>query len=389
MRALIVLALLVYGASLVAVGVGGCLKSGKDGLRATSESNPHIVKPDSETSDSSTQPQLATPAHSVDDDEAWVGFNFNVYHPDDLAAYREGIDQVAGLGFGSVQFVVPMFQRDGGSIEVWTAGGPGFGPTREQLVELIRYAKGKGMRVSLMPQVNFMKPRGNEWRGKIQPPSWRVWWASYQAAMDQYVDIANETDVDQLVVGCELISTQGADHLERWRSLIEHIRGRYSGSLTYSTTWDSYHRVLFWDRLDRIGVSGYWDMTEGAADPGRPTDAELAARWSQIQRELRAFSELVGKPVLVTELGYPSLAWALEKPWNYVQSGGVKRDVEAQRRGYEAAVGAWRPVLDAEEDWLAGVMLYKWDIFGWGGERDTGYGVRGKPAYGVVEGWGR
>ncbi len=406
MRWMILLACVFYGLSLVGVG---CLRGGPDPLDSLDSvyaveapAGAGGVSPAPFTADSGSEgdPALmregatgAFDSEAASRDRPWVGFNFNVYHPEDLGAYLEGLDRVAEMGFGSVQIVTPMFQRDGGSPTVWLSQETGFGPTREQLVTLVRYAKGKGLRVSLMPQVNFVRPRGNEWRGKIMPPNWREWWASYEAAMDRFIDIANEGGADQLVVGCELISTQGAEHLERWRSLIEHIRGRYSGLLTYSTTWDSYHRILFWDRLDRVGVSGYWDMTRGSADPAHPTDAELAARWSGILGELEGFAKLTGRPVLVTELGYPSLSWALQKPWNYVPSGGAGRDVEAQRRAYEAAAAAWRgPLREAtrsgDDAWLAGVMLYKWDIYGWGGPEDTGYGVRGKPAMGVVEGMG-
>ncbi len=318
-----------------------------------------------------------------------LGMSINVYHAPDMAPYREAIDGIADLGCNTLQIVTPMFVENGASRRVEILVGPDRGPSRADLLDLIRHARARGLRVHLMPQVNLYAPRGNEWRGKISPDDWPGWWASYHDAMIGWADLAAASGVDLFVVGCELLSTQGPEHEHRWRSLIADCRARFRGELTYSTNWDRFDRVLFWDALDAIGISGYWDLTRGAADPTQPTAGELARRWRGIRERVLRFAEDADRPILFTEIGYPSLPWALRNPWNYLNNGAPARH-DVQARGYRAFVAAWRdllapPAADALADpRVAGVCFYKWDIHGDGGPTDTGYGIRGKPAYEVV-----
>lgn len=313
-----------------------------------------------------------------------VGMSINVYHAADMAIYRDAIDGIADLGCNAVQVVTPMFVRDGVADRVEIVVGPSRGPERGELVALLRHAELRGLRASLMPQVNLYAPRGNEWRGKISPHDWNAWWASYREALLHFLEIAREGEAEMFVVGCELLTTQTPEHERRWRELIAECRARFGGRLTYSTNWDRYDRVLFWDALDAVGISGYWDLTGGNAEA---TDDHLAARWREIRSTVVAFAEAKGRPALFTEIGYPSLPWAVKDPWNYV--GDVPADFEAQARGYRAFLAAWSDRIDGRhvDAQVAGVFFYKWDVYGDGGVKDTGYGVRGKPAYEMLRAW--
>jgi len=326
-----------------------------------------------------------------------IGSTFNVVYLAEGDVLRMGflaeIDRMHALGLNTLQVVTSAHQkngRDGGpSVEI----GVGRSANPEDLRLILLYAKAKGMRTVLMPQVNLTNPIGNEWRGKIAPPDWDAWWADYRRMMDHFIDIANDADVDVLTIGCELISTHGEEHEPRWRALIAHARDHFDGLLTYSTTWDSYYRVRFWDALDLIGVSGYWDMTRSAADASNPTDGELAEQWTKYRQQLFEFAEKVDRPILITELGYPSLSWALKDPWNYVVSGKPTPDHAAQARGYQAFLAAWGPLLrpapHAEtlpDPRFAGVVFYKWDMYtSLDQAENLGYGIRNKPAFDVLK----
>ncbi len=161
--------------------------------------------------------------------------------------------------------------------------GPAEALSREDLVRVLKHAKARGLKTVLMPQINFVHPRGNEWRGKIQPYDWSAWWQQYDRMIREHLAIANEADVDVFVVGCELL-TQTADHEAHWRDVIDMARQHFNGALTYSTNWDSYTKVRFWDGLDAIGISGYWDLTTSAKDAAAPTDAELRSAGRRFAR---------------------------------------------------------------------------------------------------------
>ena len=325
--------------------------------------------------------------------EQWIGAALSLYYTDRIELYHDALEQMSRAGFNAVQIVTPIFQTDGSSPRVGSEIGPGRGPSRDDIAALLSHAKKLGMATMLMPQVNFTDPRGNEWRGKLQPERWAPWWESYRETLDPFLDIAIENDADIFVVGCELLTTHQREHEARWRELIAHCRQRFTGQLTYSTTWDTYHKVTFWDALDAIGVSGYWDLTTLAQDRDHPTPDELERRWTQIKRQLLAFADTRGRPILLTEVGYPSLPWALKDPWNYVNSDHVAADPDAQARGYAAFIAAWDgtihpPAASAPGDRRSlGVFFHKWDPYHHGGPTDSGYGIAGKPAYRLLTDW--
>jgi Glycoside Hydrolase Family 113 len=375
--------------------------------RATPAEQPHAVPPPT------TQPQ--PPPTQL------IGAALNLYHTDRLDLYHGALEQMSRLGFNAVQIVTPIFQVDGAAARVGLEPGPDRGPSMEDIASLLGHAKRLGMKTMLMPQVNFTDPRGNEWRGKLQPAQWGPWWDSYTETIDRFLDTAIENNVDVFVVGCELLTTHKPEHEARWRQLIKRCRARFPGKLTYSTTWDTYYKVTFWDALDAVGVSGYWDITTLAQDPDHPTPDELKRRWVQIKQRLLAFADAQGKPVLLTEVGYPSLPWALKDPWNYINSDDTPPDHDAQAAGYAAFIAAWADTIKPPAPGIPGspgipgapglpatvaattgdattgaangdprslgVFFHKWDPYHRGGPDDTGYGIAGKPAYQLLADW--
>ena len=129
-------------------------------------------------------------------------FAFWMYHST-YKDHLQAIDEMADLGCNSVEIITPAFQTDGQSQQVRIETGPKRGPLRWQLLALLHHAHQRGLTTTLMPQVLFTHPRGNEWRGKINPPNWGPWWDSYQRVIDYFLDIAQEASVDVFCVGSE------------------------------------------------------------------------------------------------------------------------------------------------------------------------------------------
>ncbi len=363
LRSLVIAALLVYGISILGA----------------------IIAPRPVSGDPT--PTRPTPRQGPPPQWPLRGFAISLHHTNRLDLYLASIDEIAKLGFNCLEVATPAFQTHGASAQIQLVTGPGRGPTRQQLVTLLQHAHDRGLTTALMPQILFTDPRGNEWRGKIHPPQWGPWWESYARVTDYFLDVANEADVDIYCVGSELLSTER--QADRWDGLIDHVRSRFKGWLTYSTNWDHYHVPTIWRRLDMIGVSGYWDLTEQAQhDP--PTHDELRHRWQGIRQQLLAFAQDQGRPILFTEIGYPSLTWALKDPWNYVPPDpSTPPDPQAQALGYEAFLNAWGDLLvdRPQPQQLVGVFFYAWDPYRQGGPGDYGYGVRGKPALQRLRQW--
>ena len=403
-RTIGILALVIYLASLGALFTGASSPSARGAADAqarqakqTTADNAGDTDTGDEAADTRTRQTLPQ----------MVGMTLNLYHTKDLSLYLDAVDRIAKLGFNTVHVITPVFQRHGAAQEIERLVGPGRALPKQDLKRVLRRAEQHGLTTVLMPQVNFTHPRGNEWRGKIQPQHWPTWWRDYERMITDHAELAQDTDVDVFIVGCELLSTQKADHESRWRGIIDAVRGRFDGALTYSTNWDSYQKVLFWDALDAIGISGYWDLTRAASDPAAPTDAELIQRWRTIRQTVLTYAKNQDRPALITELGYPSLPWALRDPWNYVNTEDRPADHEPQARGYRSFLDAWNPMLTKptstaprtqpvrtpQAEWhlseprMAGVLFYRWDPYYHGGPEDTGYGVVGKPAFKVLKQW--
>src|SRR5581483_6884036 len=135
-----------------------------------------------------------------------VSVTMQLQRTDWLDKYEQNIDQIAALGADTVQFVVDPRQENAKSERIYL--DMRMTPTPEQLARLIKHAKDKGLRVTLMPIVLLDNPQGNDWRGTIHPDHWDEWFDSYRNIMNEYAWIAEANHVDLLVVGSELVSAE-------------------------------------------------------------------------------------------------------------------------------------------------------------------------------------
>ncbi len=298
------------------------------------------------------------------------GMVFGIFSRDEPTFILDNLEQVRGLGANAISIPIPWAVRDVRSTEIRRRED--MTPGDETLRFAIREAHRLGMSVLLMPLLVVDEAGEGEWRGTMSPPDWEEWFSGYSALVIRYARIAQEEEAAILSVGSELCSTEG--RIDEWRALIARVREIYSGALTYSANWDHRGDISFLDRLDYLGMNAYFELTE---NPDAGVE-ELILAWAPILEEVRAWRESTGKPLLVTEAGYPSRRGSARDPWDYTAEG--EPDPEGQARAYEALLRAW-----AGFPRLAGVYFYLW--WGEGGPGDTGYTPRGKPAEAVLREW--
>jgi hypothetical protein len=250
-------------------------------------------------------------------------------------------------------------------------------PATEEFKAILRYARRLGLRTIIMPIVLLRNPRGSEWRGVIEPPDWEDWWNQYTEFVFYFTDIAREGQADALIVGSELVSTE--KYTARWVTLIEAVRPRFwGGKLGYSANWDHYRPVEFWDHLDFIGMTSYFTL----ADRKDPTVDEIVKRWEPVRKDILAWQRRIGKPILLTEVGWCSQEGAAMSPWNYYQNQkATPEGLQEQRNLYLGFLEAWGSVRE-----LLGVTWWEWDASP-GGPNDYGYTPKGKPAEEVLRDW--
>jgi len=121
------------------------------------------------------------------------------------------------------------------------------------------------------------------------------------------------------------------------------------------------------------------NMWRGRLDPRRP-----ALWWSNHRAELKRLASLaeqegverlvIGAELYITEYGYPALASALARPWDETTSAAYDAELQAE---LVTRVTSLLHTRMSERGALRGASLWNW--FGFGGRRDKGYTLRGRP----------
>jgi hypothetical protein len=282
------------------------------------------------------------------------------------------LTRLASDGNGSVSIVVTQYMTDPHSTLIAPSTRT---PTDASLLHAMQTARSLGLHVSLKPQVDVDT---GSWRGALAPADPSAWFASYEAMIDHYADLARTGGADTLVVGTEFKSLSGDAYTSRWEQIIAGVRQRFSGRLTYAANFDEYWRVGFWHSLDYIGVDAYFPLSAN----GGGSVADLVNAWTSrgYVNTLQSTSRAFGRPILFTEVGYRSLSGATAHPnlWN---TGG-SYDMGEQQNAYEAMyeVFTGRP-------WFAGVYWWSWPATlpanGW----NSDYTPTFKPSEDTLRSW--
>lgn len=287
---------------------------------------------------------------------------------------ENALDQLVRTHANYVALVVTWYMDDAASTVI--APDSQQTHTDAELIAAIQAIHERKMAVMLKPHVDT---QDGTWRGELAPDDVGAWFASYQAFITQYAELAEANQVELFSVGTELASLSGSAYETRWDSVINAVKTHYTGPLTYSANWGAapgaeYLNVSFWDRLNLAGVDAYFPLS----DEADPTLEQLIAGWSSYHGncwlcDLESWQATLGRPVIFTEIGYGSRNYAAREPW--------LADVETpncalQARALQAAIAVFR-----DKPWFQGMFWWTWTPFsGAGGCCDRGFSPQHKPA---------
>ena len=313
----------------------------------------------------------------------WRGMMISLHADRDEPVYRRGIEQLAHLGADCVGFIVITYQDTIDSIGL--SPRP-WAPKPATVGRLVDHAHAQGLRVFILPVVEIDKPRPGveDWRGEIVPPSWERWFEAYRRYLVGLAHLAARHRVDLLAIGSELTSSHA--YPRQWARTAAAVRQVYAGQLIYSVNWYRFKTATFWQHVDYMGLSMYFELTDQRQQ--QPTLCELCAAWRGVQPAILRWQRRHGRPLLITEVGYTSMNGTAQYPWDYNGTrlkgpdGHAPVDLEEQRLCYEALLQSWAPVKE-----LAGMFIFAWE--GEGGPTDLSYTPRGKPAEAVLRRWFR
>ncbi|MBK8013500.1 MAG: hypothetical protein IPK13_19360 [Deltaproteobacteria bacterium] len=300
------------------------------------------------------------------------GIALGLFSADPHFSYRPLIDEIAATGASHVSVAWVWWQDDVAATLIRPVAGAS--ATDDQVLDAMQYARRRGLTVTAFPIVRLLRRGPEEWRGRIRPACEDDWWATYQAFILRAAELAAHAKAERLAIGSELLSRESMR--ERWVETIDRVRLQAPDlSLLYSANWDHYDKVSFWDHVDIVGLTAYWEVGGANLDA---SEAALAWAWRGPKAQIVAFGRRLGRGIVLTEVGYPSLDGGACWPWDETRQAPV--DLEEQRRAYAAFVRVWSGTPE-----LQGVYFWNW--FGFGGKLDGGYTPRNKPAQAVIERW--
>lgn len=285
------------------------------------------------------------------------------------------IPEIAAMGADTVELIVHGWQEHAGSLDLHIDARKT--ADAKELGRLCDLATANRLRVILMPVVLLDAPRNNEWRGKIIPSGhdWDAWFKRYNNFIQHFATIAERHKVAVLMVGSELIKTEG--YRDRWVRIIEETRQNYRGKLGYSANWDHYQtsKISFWDKLDYVGMTTYYELAKGP----NPKPDEVDGNWASVKKEILAFQREVKKPIIFTEAGWCSQEGAAHEGWNYyANQKSSEAGLHEQAILYESFIRTW-----ADQPEIGGMIWWEWDTTV-GGKDDFNYTPRGKPAEAIL-----
>ncbi|MBI3846010.1 MAG: hypothetical protein HY292_15355 [Planctomycetes bacterium] len=211
------------------------------------------------------------------------------------------------------------------------------------------------------------------WCGDVAMKSdadWRAFFEDYRALTLHYAMLARVRGADAFAIGKELVGTTRV-RPDDWRALIADVRRVFPGPITYESNWgEEFETLPFWDALDFAGLNEYRPL----ATTVDASDDELRAAARAVADGIERVAKRIGKPIVLTEVGFPSHRRGAIEPWK--DSADKTPAPEIQARAFRALFDA----LDGRP-WLGG--LYIWKVFTnptTNENRPTGYPIAGKPA---------
>ena len=327
---------------------------------------------------SPSKPQIRKPSNPP----FQKGFNFahegyQIYNGYGSRAAAEALDTVQELGANSVAIVPYSFLRNPKiphPIPVVKHAGA---ETDESVIRSIWDAQQLGMNVLLKPQIWL---GGGSWPGDIEMATkadWQQFFQYYEQWIIHYALIAERYALDQFCIGTELVQTT----LQRepdWRRLIQKIRKVYSGQLVYAANWgEEFEQLAFWDDLDLIGLDCYYPLSQRSD----ASDKDLKRGFEQVIERINRVYRRFHKPLIFTEIGFPSVEAAWKKP--HEDWGDLIANERHQARCYDVALASLH-----KQPWCVGFYWWKYPSYlRFRGHRETDFTPYGKAAEAVVEKW--
>jgi len=239
--------------------------------------------------------------------------------------------------------------------------------------------------VMLKPLTSFESINGSSYWGDFYVETEEEW-VKIENAFEELIYEFAKLSLDFEEIKLLSIGNELSEFSKRRPDFFKHLIKRLKDDfpllkLTYSSNWDEYNDIVFWEDLDYIGVNSYFPLVEETT----PEVSTIEHNLLPIKENLFELSCRYEKPILFTEYGYRSIDFALWKSWDLGMINQENLNFEAQKNGYSAFYNTfWN------EDWIAGGFFWEWKVVSENGLNDpneNGWYVNDKPVEKIIMNW--
>jgi hypothetical protein len=281
-----------------------------------------------------------------------------VWQPDGYSSssYQTGLQQISTqTGARWIEMPVIFFQSSYTSTQVTTAYST---ESVDAVAQGIRTARALGFHVFLNPLLQVQNV-SDDWAGRINFSTYQqeqAWFTSYWQVFKPYVETAAQNGADQVAIGTEFQWLQQNVPASLWDQLIANIHSVFSGSLTYDLNWAlQVPQLETWMKnplLTTLGISEYIPLVNSST---RVDPSAMPAMWAQQAKPIiDGLAAELGKPVIITEIGYRNSTDALYEP--FLPKVSSAPDPAEQAGAYNAALSNVIPDSNIE-----GIFFWGWE----------------------------
>lgn len=284
---------------------------------------------------------------------AFPRWGTNVYGPTDPTWASDVASMRAQTHAQWVEIIVDLSQVGPSGTVVNPSGDT---PTPDDIYVGVMNARAAGLKVYLKPLLH-VEQSSSSWSGDVTFGSHAAaqqWFQSYWLAYKPYVEAAANAGASQVSIGTEFSLLQ-KEYPDQWEWLLQQVSGVFHGSITYELNHDTITGPepswLRDPQLTYVGVSMYTSLQ---ATPKDISASQIERLWGQlVLPRLDQLSKTVGKPVILSEIGYRDTADCLYDPWTHTSSAPA--DPTLQGAAYTAAL-----TETVGDPHVAGVFFWAW-----------------------------
>ncbi|MFM1928767.1 MAG: hypothetical protein RL387_95 [Bacteroidota bacterium] len=299
------------------------------------------------------------------------GFNYGLWGKDwgsTKFPNSKLIDYIQDCGSNTIIFDWAVNYNDDGTL-IPIESNANYHPPIDDIKRLVKWTKDRGFFVILKPHAAGQTSMGNRniWSTDTTKFNQKFLgeWSKYLTTLIKSV---GTTSFDGICIGTEMNHIDDRRR-DEWVSLIDNVRTIFKGQVTYDglfNRWGSVpdiNEVVFWDKVDFIGVSLYVSVSKD----DNATEDQIVNGWysnydynqnelgdiGNVVNYLKNLSVKYNKKIYAMESGYQSASSAL---FNTNDSPGTTKSVnnDLQKRG----ISGYFRVLNANPTLFAGTSIW-------------------------------